>query len=145
MLLTIERVAILKNVSLFESVPDSLLAAVAQIMDEVTLEPNQTFIKEGDVEASMYLVVEGQVRVHSQGESIITLGPGQSVGELAVLDPEPRSASVTSVGEALLFRLAKEPFDEIMADRHEIASGVIKALCHRVREQGRRIGSGKNG
>ena len=77
------------------------------------------------------------MRVHSQGRTIITLGPGQAVGELAVLDPEPRSASATALAKARLLRLNKEPFDEVMADRPEIAQGVIRALCERIREQGR--------
>lgn len=145
MLLTIERVAILRQVSLFESVPDMLLATIAQIMLERPLEQNETFITEGEIDPSLYIIVEGHVRVHSQGQTIITLGPGQSVGELAVLDPEPRSASVTAEDEALLFCLEKEAFDEIMSDRYEIAAGVIKALCHRIREQGKHISASDGG
>jgi CRP-like cAMP-binding protein len=144
MLLTIERVAILKGVDIFSAVPDGVLAAVAQIIEEVHLEPNHTFIEEGQVEDCMYIVVEGEVRVHIGGQSIIHLGPGRSVGELAVLEPEPRAASVVTVGSTFLFRLAKEPFDEVMADRPEIAQGVIRALCSRVREQGRELASTGN-
>ena len=84
----------------------------------------------------MYIVVEGEVQVHREGSPIISLGPGRSVGELAVLDPEPRSASVSAVTDSYLFRIDKEPFDEVMADRPEIAQGVIKALCQRIRDQG---------
>lgn len=136
MLLTIERVAILKMVDIFADTPDFVLASVAQIVEEVSLTPGQTFIEEGDLGKCMYIVVEGQVQVHSQGNPIILLGPGKTVGELAVLDPEPRSASVTAVDDAFLFRIAKEPFDEVMADRPEVAQTVIRALCQRIRVQG---------
>ncbi|MDX1612915.1 MAG: cyclic nucleotide-binding domain-containing protein [Candidatus Promineifilaceae bacterium] len=139
MLLIIERVAALKSIDLFADTPDYLLASVAQIVEEMQLGPEQLFIEEGSLGDCMYLVVEGQVRVHSAGKTIVLLGPGASVGELAVLDPEPRSASVSTVGEALLFRLDKEPFDEVMADRPEIAHSVIRALCERIRVQGRTI------
>jgi CRP-like cAMP-binding protein len=139
MMLTIEKVAILKGVDIFGDTPDAVLASVAQITEEVELAPGATFIREGTVEDCMYIVVDGEVRVHSQDKTIITLGPGASVGELAVLDPEPRSASVTSTADTHLFRIAKEPFDEVMADRPEIAQGVIRALCGRIREQGRII------
>jgi CRP-like cAMP-binding protein len=105
----------------------------------VNLSAEETFIDEGDIADSMYIVVDGQVRVHSQGKDIITLGPGKSVGELALLDPEPRAASVTSIGDAFLFRLDKEPFDEVMADRPEVAQAIITTLCRRLREQGRTI------
>ena len=136
-MLTIEKVAILRAVPIFANVPDDVLASVAQIMEEVNLAAGEVFIQEGALEDCMYLVVEGEVRVFSQGNTIIVLGSNQAVGELAVLDPEPRSASVSAVGPVMLFRIDKTPFDEVMADRPELASGVIRALCRRVRDQGR--------
>ena len=141
MLLTIEKVAILSGIPIFADIPGYVLASVAGITEEVELDAGTTFIQEGAIEDCLYIIVDGRVRVHSQGQEILILGPGQSVGELAVLDPEPRSASVSALEDTLLFRLTKEPFDEVMADRTEIASGVIRALCQRVREQGRLIAS----
>lgn len=137
MLLTIERVAILKSADIFKNTPDHALASVAGIVEEIEVLPGETFIQEGAVEDSMYIVVEGEVQVHRESKSIIVLGAGRSVGELAVLDPEPRSASATAITNCFLFRIDKEPFDEVMADRPEIAHGVIKALCQRIRDQGR--------
>jgi CRP-like cAMP-binding protein len=136
-MITIEKVAVLRGIPMFAGIPDFVLAAVAQITDEMALAPGATFIQEGAVEDCLYLIVDGQVRVHSQDRTLITLGAGQAVGELAVLDPEPRSASATALTDARLLRLTKEPFDEVMADRPEIAQGVIRALCARIREQGR--------
>jgi len=133
MLLTIEKVAILKTVNIFAETPDYVLASVAAITEEITLAPDETFIQEGDLGDCMYVIVDGQVRVHSGERTILTLGPGKSVGELAVLDPEPRVASVTAQQETHLFRIAKDAFEEVMADRPEIAQGVIRALCQRVR------------
>jgi CRP-like cAMP-binding protein len=136
MLLTIEKVAILRKVAIFASTPDHILASVAQIADEETYEPGQEIMAEGEFGDFMYIVVDGQVRVHKGDQTIIMLDAGASVGELAVLDPEPRSASVSAAADTLLFRIDKEPFDEVMADRPEIAQGVIRALCGRIRDQG---------
>lgn len=136
MLLTIEKVAVLKTIDIFAGTPDYVLASVARIVEELSLLPGESFISQGDLGDSMYLVVEGNVRVHSGDRTIITLGPGKAVGELAVLDPEPRAASVTAIDDAFVFRIAKDAFDEAMADRPEIAQGVIRALCRRIREQG---------
>jgi CRP-like cAMP-binding protein len=143
MLLTIEKVAILKSVDIFGHTPDYILASVAAIIEEVSLDPDETFIQEGDIEDSMFIVVDGEVQVHSQGKGIIKLGPGQIVGELAVLDPEPRAASVSSIGDTLLFRIDKEPFDEVMADRPEVAQAIITTLCQRIREQGRALATAR--
>ena len=139
MLMTIERVSYLRAVDIFSHTPDYLLAAVARIIEEVELEPGETFIDEGAFDNSLYIVVDGEVRVHSQEQTIATYKPGASVGELALLDPEPRSASVTALRNTLLFRIEKEPFDEVMASRPEIAQGVIRVLCRRLREQTRLI------
>ena len=136
MLLTIERVAQLKSIDIFAGTPDHILASVAGIIEEVDLLPGETLIQEGDPGNCLYIVIEGEVHVHSHGRSILTLGPGKTVGELALLDPQPRSASVSAVHDAFLFRIAKEPFDEVMADRPEIAQGIIRALTRRIREQG---------
>jgi CRP-like cAMP-binding protein len=145
MLLTIEKVAILRKVAIFARTPDYILASVAQIVEEETVGPGQTLLNEGDFGDFMYIVVDGQVRVHKGESTIITLGPGASVGELAVLDPEPRSASVTTTADTLLFRLNKEPFDEVLADRPEIALGVIRALCERIRAQGETLSTNHHG
>ena len=144
MLLTIEKVAILSRIPMFADTPGHVLASVAEIMEELELATGETFIVEGALEDCLYVVVEGRVRVHSRDRDILIIEPGQTVGELAVLDPEPRSASVTTLEDTFLLRLAKEPFDEVMADRPEIAAGVIRALCRRIRDQGRQLAAKEN-
>ena len=65
MLLTIEKVAVLKTIDIFAGTPDYVLASVARIVEELSLLPGESFIDEGDLGDSMYLVVEGNVRVHA--------------------------------------------------------------------------------
>ena len=52
---------------------------------------------EGAVEAHLYALVEGRVRVHRGGQTLVELGPGATVGELAALVPAPRTAWVTAL------------------------------------------------
>jgi CRP-like cAMP-binding protein len=56
------------------------------------------------------------------------------VGELAVLEPEPRTATVTALTDVHAFRLSKVDFDEALRTRPEIAAGVIAELVRRLRE-----------
>ena len=134
MLLTIEKVIILKSAEVFASMPDYVLSYVASAVEEEEMRKGETFIEKGDIGNCMYLIVDGGVVVHDEDREITRLGKGQTVGELAVLDPEPRSASVTATEDTHVFRLEKEAFDEVMADQPEIASGVIHVLCQRLRE-----------
>jgi CRP-like cAMP-binding protein len=137
LLITLERVALLKSIDMFTGTPDYVLASVARIVEEVELAPGEILIEEGEPGDCLYIVIQGQVRVYSVDTTIINLGPGQSVGEFAILDPGPRAASVSAEESTLLFRIDKAPFDEVMADRPEIAHGIIRALIRRLREQGR--------
>jgi CRP-like cAMP-binding protein len=134
MLFTIERVAIMKSVDMFAETPDHTLASVARIVEEVELTAGQSLFHEGEPGDCLYIVVEGELRVHSRDRTLTRLGPGRVVGELALLDPEPRSASVAALSDALLFRIDKEPFEEVMADRPEIALGIIRTLTRRIRQ-----------
>ena len=61
------------------------------------------------------------------------LGPGTTVGELAVLVPQPRSASVTVLEPALVLRVDKAVLDDLLADWPELTEGVIAALVARLR------------
>ena len=133
MLITLERVALLRHVGLFSATPDRVLAGVAQVLAEETFEPGDVVMREGDVESWLYLVVEGELEV-TRLDRRVTVGPGTVVGELAALDPQPRSATVTALTPVLAFRLGKDAFDEVLLTRPEVAHGVIVELARRLRE-----------
>jgi CRP-like cAMP-binding protein len=81
----------------------------------------------------MYVIVEGRVRVFDDGRTINELGEREIFGELALLDPEPRSASCAALSDARLFRLDAETFSQLMAGNIEIVRGVLHVLCGRLR------------
>lgn len=129
----VDRVAALHRVDLFAGVPGRVLAAVAEVADEVRAPPGTVLIEEGAVEAHLYAVVEGRVRVHRGDRTLAELGPGAVVGELAALVPEPRSASVTVLESTLVLRIDQAVLDELLIDWPELAHGVIAALVSRLR------------
>ncbi len=133
MLSTIEKVIILKSVSVFAETPDEVLSEVAGLLEELEVETGETIFSKGDMGSALFVVVDGKVRVHSEGRTLRELGERDIFGEMAALDPEPRSASVTAVAPTRLFRLEQEALYELMADRIEVARGVIRVLCRRLR------------
>ena len=135
---TIERVVALQLVELFADVPGRTLAAVAQRATELAVESGTTLISEGAVEDHLFAVVTGRLRVHRGGRTLVELGPGATVGELAALVPEPRAASVTALEPSTLLRIDKPVLDELLADRPVLASTIIAALVAMVRERTRR-------
>jgi CRP-like cAMP-binding protein len=135
MMTTIERVVALQRVGLFAAVPGRTLAAVARRALEVDVAAGDALIEEGALDDHLFVLVSGSLRVHRGERTLVTLGPGASVGELAALVPEPRSASVTAVEASRLLRIDKPVLDELLADGPELASGVIAALVAMVRER----------
>ncbi|MEP7056074.1 MAG: cyclic nucleotide-binding domain-containing protein [Actinomycetota bacterium] len=133
-LLTIERVAVLQRAGIFSGIPGHTLAAVARIVDEVRFNPGEEIITRGAVEDWLFVVAEGRVRAHIGDRTLTERLPGDVVGELAVLAPAARSASVTAIEPTLLLRLRRKAFDELLDDQPDIARSVIAALATRLQE-----------
>ena len=129
----VERVAALHRVELFGGIPGRVLAAVAELTSEVRVSPGDVLIEEGAIEAHLYAIVQGRVRVHRGDQTLVELGPGDTVGELAALVPQPRTASVTALEPTLALRLDNAVLDDLLIEWPELAHGVIEALVGRLR------------
>jgi CRP-like cAMP-binding protein len=134
---TIERVVALGRIGLFAEVPGRTLAAVARRAVEVEVPEGAPVIVEGAIDDHLFAVVRGRLRVHQGERTLASLDAGATVGELAALVPEPRSASVTALEPALLLRIDRAVLDELLADRPELARGIISALVTMVRARTR--------
>jgi ATP/ADP translocase len=133
MLSTIERVIILKAVGIFEGTPDEVLADIAALLEEESVSAGQQLFAKGDRGDSLYIVIDGKLQAHDGDYVLNDLIERDVFGEMALLDPEPRSASVTAVEDSQLFRLDQIPFYDLMADRAEVARGIIRVLTQRLR------------
>jgi CRP-like cAMP-binding protein len=132
-LLLVEKVLLLKSLSIFSDTPETILAEIAHLMVESVVADRQQVVKEGEVGNCMYIISEGTVEVHKGTHILARLGKRDFFGELALLDTETRSATVTAVGECHLFRIDQEPFYDLIESRPEVVRGVIKILCKRIR------------
>ncbi len=134
MLSTIEKVIILKTVSVFAQTPDNVLADVADLLEEVMLDAGALVFQKGDRGDSLYLIVQGRVQVQDGDQILRQMGEREVFGEMALLDNEPRSASVSAIESTQLLRLAQAPFYELLSDRPEIATGIIRVLMGYIRQ-----------
>ena len=129
----VERVVALHDVPLFAAVPGRTLAAVAARAVEVPVGAGDVVIAEGSVEDHLFVVVRGRLRAAHDGVVLRDLPAGSTVGELAALVPEPRSATVTALEPTLLLRIDKPVLDELLADHPELTAGVIGTLVAMLR------------
>ena len=134
MLTTIEKVLILKTVSIFAETPDDVLAEVATILTEVEVTSGTLIFAKGDPGNCLYMIVSGGVRIHDGDNTLRELSERAVFGEMSVLDLQPRSASVTALEDTCLLRLDQAPLYELMADRIEVARGIIRVLSLKFRE-----------
>ena len=130
---TLEKTIILKSVDLFKSIPAENLSRVAQITEEVRCEKDDPIIEEGEYGDSLFIVVNGNVKIHKGETEITRMGEGSCIGDMALLDGEPRSADVTAVEETTLFKIEQEGFYEVMGSHGDIMEAIIKNLSGRVR------------
>jgi CRP-like cAMP-binding protein len=138
MITTVEKVLFLKSVDLFRALPGEELAQIAEIAEEQPFAAGDQVFSEGEPGDALYLVVEGAVKVHRGPRQLAQLGVRDVFGEMAVLDSEPRSTSVTALKDAVLLKIGRDDFRDILQERPEIGLGILKVLSRRLREATRR-------
>jgi hypothetical protein len=131
--LTIDKVLILREVSLFKAIPHETLLGVATLLTEVRATVDEPIIEKGDLGDCLYVIASGRVRVHDGDRTLRHLDRHQFFGELSLLDAEPRTASVSAVEPTCLFRLAQADFYALMHERPEIVQAINRVLCRMIR------------
>jgi CRP-like cAMP-binding protein len=134
-LLLIEKVLLLKSLSIFAETPETVLTEVAEILEEVEIEKGVNIFKVDDIGNCMYIIYKGAVSIHKNGHTLAVLKENDFFGELSLLDTETRSANATANTDVFLLKMDQEPFYDLMENRIEVARGIIKTLCKRLRLQ----------
>ena len=130
-----DKINILKTVSIFTETPVENLAELAPLVKEVDFKTGEMVFDKGDIGSCMYVIASGKVRVHDGDRTLNYLGERDVFGEMATLDPEPRTATVTSVTDTRLLRLDRDSVFKVMAERAEVAHGIIKVLSRHLRDR----------
>ena len=135
----LEKTIILKSVDLFNAIPGDVLTKIAQIAEEIRTGDKYKIFREGDHGDSMFVIISGKVNVAQNGQSIAVLEQGKCIGEMALLDQEPRSADAITLEESVLLKIDQEGFYELMASNPEIMKQIVKILTRRVREMNKKL------
>lgn len=124
----------LNAIPLFKNLQDDDLDSIAALLKQISYAKGQTIFKQGDMGNAMYIVGSGQVVVWDEkaNEALAYLGPGSFVGEIALLLSEPRSASLRVAIDANLFVLEKDAFNQLLAERPQIAIHMTRELSQRL-------------
>jgi len=141
-----EKILRLKNITIFEGLSASELAAIASVTEEVEHPADDTVIKEGETGETMFLILKGNVSVikgegkeGGQEIELARIGTGDYFGEMALFEDAVRSATIRTAEDSRFLVLHKREFTEIVREYPQIALHICKALSSRLRKLHERI------
>ena len=125
--------------AMFQSLGEPDLEALASVARQITAERGELIVSQGSAGEGLYIVARGQIRVYLSDETgkeiILGLeGPGAIFGEIAVLDGEPRSASVAAMERTELLMIEGREFRQLLEVHTGLSLGVIAALAGMIRK-----------
>jgi signal transduction histidine kinase len=127
---------VLRGLPYFSDLPQLLLERVCRESEKIEVPAGAQVIEEGSLSEDMYVVVEGELRVSKRGHDrevvLASLGPGEVVGEIALLDNAPRTASVTTATDATLIRIPAEAFEALIGDSR-VVRRMFRTVTSRLR------------
>jgi len=127
-----DRQRLLANVALFSACTDKELDRLARHAEIVDFRAGEVLMTEGEPGHEFYAIIDGEVGVTTGGETVAKLGPGAYVGEMALLDPGPRTATVTALGDTQAVLLSSREFyaaiDEVPGLSRKLLGGMAKRL-----------------
>lgn len=131
-------VQFLRQVRLFEALPDEALRAIAAHAVSETHHSDHTIFYEGDDADRVYLIRDGEVAIEtvsSEGRivSLASLGKNQVFGEMAVLDGGRRSANVRTLRASIIVSISRQVFLSLIDTQPLFARQIIQDLVHRLR------------
>ena len=129
----LEKTILLKTVDLFQDIPGELLSQVSQISKAKNYDNGEIIFKDGDIGDSMFIVLEGKISITKGDKEIALLDKGASLGEMALLDNENRSANAIAKEDSILLKINQDVFYELMESNADIMKQIIKLLTGRIR------------
>ena len=129
----VERVIFLRKVPLFEALRPQELEPIAAVAEEEDFSEGELLAARGEPGDTLYVIVDGQVQVLGAGEQeLAILGPGDFIGEMAVISSKPRAASLLAESDVRVLELRRPAFEAILRERSETALAMMRILCERL-------------
>jgi CRP/FNR family cyclic AMP-dependent transcriptional regulator len=141
---TVDNKLFLRRVPLFYGLNESQLDLLSTGSTRRSYAKGRTLVAEGEPSQSLFVLLSGRAKVQrsdSEGKEVIiaVIGPGEFIGEMSLIDDEPRSASVITLETCEFLSIRKESFRQILMQSTDVCMGVMKGLVKRLRLADRKI------
>jgi len=126
------KLELLRGIPLFEHCTKKDLQHIAGLADEIDLRAGKVLIQEGERGREFFVIVGGEVEVRRNGRRVATLGPGDFVGEMALLSKAPRNATVTALTALDALVITDRAFLQLLNKMPDLWQKVARALADRL-------------
>jgi CRP-like cAMP-binding protein len=129
----------LADIELFRACKPRQLHALARLTTEIEATRGAVLCREGETGREWFVVRGGHATVSIAGEEVATIGPGGFFGELALLDGEPRIATVTAATDMRLIVMSRPEFDQLLAQMPFVSRRILRDVAARLRAADARL------
>lgn len=130
---TAELLEALARVELFAGVSKKTMQQIACMCQRHEFAAGEEIVTQGDRSGRFYMIISGNAEVRVDGHAVNTLGPNQHFGEYAVIDREPRTASVVATTAVFAYSLASMTLRPVLKEQPEITYRLLLNVCERLR------------
>jgi CRP/FNR family cyclic AMP-dependent transcriptional regulator len=123
----------LRRVPLFANLDPTSLEAIAEITEEREVQAGTALTHEGRHEGYFFVIVSGTVRIERGGQTINTLRDGDFLGEIALIDGGPRTATATAETDCQLLVMTYGHFRQLLDRAPEVRSAILEEVGRRFR------------
>lgn len=128
----------IRETDFFKELSGDASAAVAEKAAMRKFVSNEAVMRKGDPADSFFVILDGHVKIvttDAKGDEIIInkVGPGESIGELALVDDRPRSAGVIALDDVEALELTKDAFFDLLNHRLDVSLGIMRGFSNRLR------------
>ena len=123
----------LRGLAFFEGFSDADLDRVAQLAEDVEVEAGELLIDQGRVGQECYVIESGRAEVFVGEEHLVTVGPGSMVGEMALIDRRPRTATVVATTPMALLAFDTKAFQKLLSEMPKAEERVHALLATRIK------------
>jgi CRP-like cAMP-binding protein len=128
------KVEALKRAPLFEGLSRKELTHLARVSEDLEVSAGTALCKEGEIGHEFFVIVDGKVEITRNGKRVALRGGGEFVGEIALLEQTPRTATVKAKTPLRVFVLTDKDFRDLVKENPTVERKVLRALARRVVE-----------
>ena len=127
------KIELLRTVPLFANLDESELIEIGRHADEVAVGEGQTLVTQDSAGHSFYVIIDGAADVIRDGQKLAELGSGDFLGEMALLEDLPRSATVVTTAPSRVLEMHRRDFSTVLDEAPHLARKMLATMAHRLR------------